>query len=74
MHIILISDTAFNIKLDNHKKDVNNPKSIPANFHLKKHGYLFNLNFKIVLMEPLIIINRTIKDTLKFRFKHREDF
>ena len=74
MHMIQISDTAFNIKLDHHKKDFNNPKSIPANFYLKKHGYLFNLNFKIVLMEQLIIINRTIKNTLKFRFKHRENF
>ena len=30
------AETAFNIRLNNHRKDVNNSKSIPADFHFRK--------------------------------------
>ena len=40
------AETAFNIKLNNHRKDVNNPNSIPANFHLRKPGHSFNRTTK----------------------------
>ena len=32
------AETAFNIRLNNHRKDVNNPKSIPADLHFRKPG------------------------------------
>ena len=32
------SETPFNLRPNNHKKDVNNPKSIPASNHFKIHG------------------------------------
>ena len=45
------AETALNIRLNNHRKDVNNPKSSPANLHVRKPGHLFNLNAKFVLTQ-----------------------
>ena len=64
----------FNIRLNNHRKDVNNPKSIPADLHFRKSGHSFNLHAKLRLTEQLSNIHRTYKETLKFRLKRREDF
>ena len=68
------AETAFNIRLNNHGKDVNNPKSIPADFHFRKPGHSFNLHAKFILIEQLSNIQTTDKETLKFRLKPREDF
>ena len=62
------------IRLNNHRKDANNPKSILANFHFKKSGDSFNLHAKFILIEQLNNIYTTDKETLKFRLKYREDF
>ena len=63
------AETAFNIKLNNHRKDVNNPKSIPADLHLRKPGHSFNPHAKLILIEQLRNIHTTDKETLKFRLK-----
>ena len=68
------SEAAFNIRLNSHRKDVNNPKSIPADLHFRKSGHSFNLHAKLRLTEQLSNIHRTYKETLKFRLKRREDF
>ena len=68
------AETAFNIRLNNHRKDVNNPKSIPADFHFRKPGHSFNLHAKFTLIEQLSNIHTTDKETLKFRLKRCEDF
>ena len=68
------AETAFNIRLNNHRKDANNPKSIPADFHFRKPGHSFNLHAKFTLIEQLSNIHTTDKETLKFRLKRREDF
>ena len=47
------AETAFNIRLNNHRKDVNNPKSIPADFHFRKPRHSFNLHAKFILIEQL---------------------
>ena len=65
---------SFYIRLNNHRKDVKNPKSIPADFHFRKPGHLFNLHAKFILIKQLSNIDTTDKDTLKFRLKRREDF
>ena len=67
------AETAFNVRL-NHRKDVKNPKSIPANFHLRKPGHSFNILAKFTLIEQLSNVHTTDKETLKFQLKHREDF
>ena len=66
--------TAFNIRLNNNRKDVNNPKPIPAAFHFRKPGHSFNLHVKFTLMEQLSNIHTTDKETLKFRLKRCKDF
>ena len=68
------AETAFNIRLNNHRKDVNNPKSIHADLHFRKPEHSFNLHANFTLIEQLSNIHTTDKDTLKFRLKRREDF
>ena len=68
------AEIAFNIRLNNHRKDVNNAKSIPADFHFRKSGHSFSLHAKFTLMEQLSNNHTTDKETLKFRLKRREDF
>ena len=68
------AETTFIIRLDNHRKDINNPKSIPADLHFRKPGHSFNLHPKLTLIEQLSNIHTRDKDTLKLRSKCREDF
>ena len=68
------AETAFKIRLNNHRKDVNKPKSIATHFHFRKPGNSFNLHVKLSLTEQLNNILTTDKETLKFRLKRREDF
>ena len=63
------AEIAFNIRLNNHRKYVNNPKSVPADFHFIKPGHSFNLHAKFTLIEQLSNFYTTEKDTLKFRSK-----
>ena len=66
--------TPLNIRINNHRKDVNNPKSIPSNFHFRKPEHSLNLHAKFTLIEQLSNIHTTDKKTLQFRLKRREDF
>ena len=68
------AETDFNIRLNNHRKDVSNPKSIHADFHFRKLVQSFNLHVKLTLIEQLSNIYTTDKHTLKFQLKCREDF
>ena len=43
------SETAFNIRLNNNRKDVSNPKSIPVDLHFRKPWHSFNLHAKFTL-------------------------
>ena len=43
------AETPFNIRLNNNRKDVNNLKSFPANFHFRKDGHSLNLLAKFTL-------------------------
>ena len=60
------SETAFNIRLNNHRKDVNNPKSIPVDLHFRKLVHSFNLHAKFTLIKQLSNIYTTDKEILKF--------
>ena len=68
------AETAFNVKLNNHRQDVYNPKPIPVDFHFRKPVHSFNLHANFPFIEQLSYIHRTDKETLKFRLKRREDF
>ena len=66
--------TAFNIRINNHRKDVNTPKSIPSDFHFRKPGHSLNLHAKFTLIEQLSNIHKTDQETLQFQLKRSEDF
>ena len=68
------SETPFNLRLNNHRKDVYNPKAIPACNHFKIHGHNFMKHAKFTLIEQLTEISNVSKDTLRLRLKRREDF
>ena len=68
------AETGFNIRLNNHRKDVNNSKPIPTDLHFRKPGHSFNLHAKFTLIKQLSNIHTTDKETLKFRLKCCEDF
>ena len=68
------ADRALNITLNNHKKDVNNPKSIPADSNFIKPRHSFNLLAKFTLIKQLSNTHRIDKDISKFQLKCHEDF
>ena len=47
------SETTFNIRLNNHRKDVKDPNTLPADKHFTLPGHDFNKNVKFTLIEKL---------------------
>ena len=68
------SETPFNLRLNNHSKNVSNPKAIPAFNHFKIHGHNFKKHAKFTLIEKLTEISKPSKGTLRLRPKRREKF
>ena len=68
------SETPFNLRLNNHRKDVNNLTAIPACNHFKIDGHNFIKHTKFTLIEQLTEISNVSKDTLRLRLKRQEDF
>ena len=71
---VVKSETPFNLRLNNHRKDVNNPKVIPVCNHFKMNGHNFMKHAKFTLIEQLTEIWNVRKDTLRIRLKRLEDF
>ena len=63
------SETPFNVRLKNHRKDVKNPNAMPACKHFNKHDHDFNNHRKIIIIEQLRNISTTSTETLKERLK-----
>ena len=68
------SETPFNLRLNNHRKDVYNPRAIPACNHFKIHGHNFMKHAEFTLIEQLTEISHVSKHTLRLQLKRREDF
>ena len=68
------SGTAFSIRLNSHRKDVNNPKAIPGALNFRNHGHSFDVHAKFALIEQRSNIHTTNKDTLKLLLKRCEEF
>ena len=64
MHIMQNPSPPFNLRLNNHKKDVNNSKAILACNHFKIHSHNFMKHAKFTLIEQLTEISNVSKDTL----------
>ena len=61
------SKTSFNLRLNNHSKDFNDPKAIPGCNHFKIHGHNFMKDAKFTLIEQLLKISNVSKDTLSLK-------
>ena len=47
------SETAFNIRLNNHRKDIKNPNAIPICKHFNEPGHDFTNHAKFTVIEQL---------------------
>ena len=68
------AETAFNIRLNNHRKDDKDPKAIPVDKLFNQTGHTFNLHAKFIIIEQLQDIEKTSNEILKERLKTRETF
>ena len=68
------SETPFNIRLNNHRKDVKNPNAIPACKHFNRHDHDFNNHGKIIITKQLRNFRTTSTEALKGRLKQLENF
>ena len=67
------SETEFNIRLNNHRKDVNRQNAPRADQHFKLPDHNFNQHARFILIEQLDNM-RIDKDLATLRLKKREDF
>ena len=68
------AETVFNIRLNNHRKDVKDPKAIPVDKHFNQTGHNFNLHPKFIIIEQLEDTEKTSNEILKERLKTPENF
>ena len=68
------SETSFNIRLNNHRKDIKKPNAIEACKHFNNNEHTFSKHGKFIIIEQLRNINTTPTETLKLRLKERENF
>ena len=67
------SEPTFNLKLNNHRKDIIKRSSLQADQHFRLPAHNFNKHAKFTLIEQLNDTNIG-KKILKYRLKKREDF
>ena len=48
------AETAFNIRLNNHKKDTKNPKAMLACRHFQQQGHDFSSPAKFIVIDKLV--------------------
>ena len=65
------SETQFNLRLNNHRKDVNRQNALLADQHFKLPEHNFNQHAKFTLIEQLDNINRD-KELATLRLKKQD--
>ena len=68
------SETAFNIRLNNHRKDIKKRNTIEVCKHFNNNEHTFSKHVKFIITEQLRNISSTPTETLKLRLKKRENF
>ena len=68
------SEASFNVRLNNHRKDIKKQNAIKAYKHLNNNEHTFSKHGKFILIERLRNINTTPTEILKLRLKERENF
>ena len=59
------SETSFNIRLNNHRKDIKKPNTIEACKHFNNNEHTFTKHGKFIIIEQLRNINTTPTDCEK---------
>ena len=67
------AETAFNIRLSNHRKDTKNPNTILACTHFQQQGLNFDSHAKFIIIDKLVNTAST-KDTLHEYLTQPENF
>ena len=67
------AEAEFNIRLNNHQKDVCKPDAIPASRYFSGKNHNFYSHTKFILIEQMRHINID-KEKIKERLKQRENF
>ena len=69
-----ISETLFNIRLNNHRKDIKKQNATEAFKNFNNNEHAFSEHGKFIRIEQLRNINTTPTETLKLRLKERGNF
>ena len=67
------AETAFNLRLNNHRKDTKKPNSILACKHFQEKGHNFNKHAKFIIIDKLVNLHGS-KETLREMLVIRENF
>ena len=67
------AETAFNIRLNNHRKDTKDPNAILVCRHFQQQGHCFNCRAKFIIRDKLVNTS-SFKDVLPERLIQRENF
>ena len=67
------AETAFNIRLNNHRKDTKNPNAILACRHFQQQGRKFNSHAKFIILGKLVNTSSS-KDILRDPLIQGENF
>ena len=67
------AETAFNLRLTNHRKDSNKPNSILACNHFQEQGCNFNKHGKFIIIKRLVNLHSS-KEALREMLVIRENF
>ena len=68
------SETSFNIRLNNHRKDIRKPNAVEACKHFNNNEHISSKHGEFIIIEQLRNINTTSTETLKLRLKEKETF
>ena len=72
-HYVGKAETAFNIRLNNHRKDTKNPNEILACRYFQQQGHNLNSHTKFIIIDKLINTSNS-KDILRERLIQRKNF
>ena len=73
MQYVEKAETAFNLRLNNHRKDIKKPNSIVACKHFQEQGHNFNKHAKSIIINKLVNLHDS-KEALRKMLVIRENF
>ena len=68
------SETSFNIRLHNHRKDIKQPNAIESCNHFNNNQHTFSKHGKFIIIEQLRNISNTPTEKLQLTLRERQNF